>query len=122
MPTKPLLAATICIALVSQSLRAGAPDTRADAQPVTTVTGESWLNHLHRSFGDTSMGKTGRLGPPPGDGEAQSARWRLGLLSPSKGSSSLQGQDLYRLNCQSCHGEAGQGAPSEIRSVIDPVR
>lgn len=41
---------------------AGAP--RTTDIPVTAVAGESWLNHLHRSFGDTSMGKTGHLGPP----------------------------------------------------------
>ena len=29
----------------------------------TPVAGESWLQHLHRSFDDTSMGKTGQLGP-----------------------------------------------------------
>jgi mono/diheme cytochrome c family protein len=108
--------------LVSTSLLAGAPDARNEAQPVTPVSGESWLNHLQRSFGDTSMGKTGRLGPPPGDSETQPARWQLGLLAPSGESTTMRGQDLFRLNCQSCHGEAGQGAPPEIRSVIDPVR
>ncbi len=34
----------------------------------------------------------------------------------------LHGSDLYRLNCQGCHGESGQGAPPEINSVINPVR
>ncbi len=34
----------------------------------------------------------------------------------------LRGSDLYRLNCQGCHGESGLGAPPEIGSVIDPVR
>jgi mono/diheme cytochrome c family protein len=35
---------------------------------------------------------------------------------------SLTGADLYRLNCQSCHGPEGHGAPPEINSLIDPVR
>jgi mono/diheme cytochrome c family protein len=34
----------------------------------------------------------------------------------------LHGSDLYRLNCQGCHGESGLGAPPEIGSLIDPVR
>jgi mono/diheme cytochrome c family protein len=34
----------------------------------------------------------------------------------------MHGSDLYRLNCQGCHGEAGLGAPPEINSVVGPVR
>ena len=34
----------------------------------------------------------------------------------------MRGADLYRLNCQGCHGESGLGAPPEINSVINPVR
>jgi mono/diheme cytochrome c family protein len=34
----------------------------------------------------------------------------------------LHGADLYRLNCQGCHGEAGLGAPPEINSLVNPVR
>jgi mono/diheme cytochrome c family protein len=34
----------------------------------------------------------------------------------------LHGSDLYRMNCQGCHGESGEGAPPEINSVINPVR
>src|ERR1039458_3617822 len=30
----------------------------------TALAGESWLTHLQRSFDETSMGKTGQLGPP----------------------------------------------------------
>jgi mono/diheme cytochrome c family protein len=34
----------------------------------------------------------------------------------------LNGADLYRLKCRGCHGVAGQGAPPEINSIINPVR
>ncbi len=34
----------------------------------------------------------------------------------------LTGGDLYRLDCQSCHGPSGEGAPPEIKSLLDPVR
>jgi mono/diheme cytochrome c family protein len=91
--------------------------------PVTVVAGESWLSHLNRPFNETSMGKTGRLGPsPPGPGE-ETDRWQP-ELSPSVAPQTvtLHGADLYRMNCQGCHGESGQGAPPEINSVINPVR
>ena len=90
---------------------------------VTSVTGESWLVHLNRSFSETSMGKTGRLGPPaPAPGE-EGAHWLpASSISVTSQSVTLHGSDLYRLNCQACHGESGQGAPPEINSVINPVR
>jgi mono/diheme cytochrome c family protein len=91
--------------------------------PVTVVTGESWLNHLNRPFNETSMGKTGHLGPaPPVPGE-ETAGWQPGLSSSvAPQTVTLHGADLYRLNCQGCHGESGLGAPPEINSVINPVR
>jgi mono/diheme cytochrome c family protein len=95
-----------------------------DGQPgPTAVAGESWLSHLHRSFDETSMGKTGRLGPPPAAPEAEPAGWRMGFApEPANEGVTLHGSDLYRMNCQGCHGEEGRGAPPEINSVINPVR
>src|SRR5206468_8096678 len=91
--------------------------------PVTAVAGESWLNHLHRTFNETSMGKTGRAGPPaPMPGE-EPARWQLRLsLDFATKTATLHGSDVYRLNCRGCHEESGLGAPPEINSTIDPVR
>jgi mono/diheme cytochrome c family protein len=87
---------------------------------VTGVAGESWLNHLHRTLEETSMGKTGRLGLPMSVTVEESQSWQRAL---SNGQSvTLKGADLYRLNCQGCHGESGLGAPPEINSVINPVR
>ncbi len=120
-----------CLAVALCALAASLPAT-ADSQStpthssepaVTPVAGQSWINHLNRPFGDTSMGKTGRLGPPPPDSaDAIAAQPPLLLPSLAGGNVSLRGADLYRLNCQGCHGEAGLGAPPEIHSVIDPVR
>jgi mono/diheme cytochrome c family protein len=92
--------------------------------PVTDVEGESWLNHLARDFTETSMGKTGRLGPSadePGDYTPRPESRPL-MVVPTQQSVTLHGSDLYRLNCQGCHGESGLGAPPEINSVINPVR
>jgi len=119
-----MLVAATCA--YGQASRANAsaqnPAGRKDV-PVTVVAGESWLSHLNRPFNETSMGKTGRLGPPPLVPGEEADRWQPGL-SPSVAPQtvSLHGADLYRLNCQGCHGESGQGAPPEINSVINPVR
>jgi mono/diheme cytochrome c family protein len=89
----------------------------------TAVAGESWLNHLHRRFDETSMGKTGRLGPPSAMPAGEFAYWQMGLAPDgANGSVTLHGTDLYRMNCRGCHGKEGLGAPPEINSVINPVR
>ena len=90
---------------------------------VTSVSGESWLGHLHRAFDETSMGKTGQLGPPSAPPHAELVRWQMRLAPESaKEIVTLHGADLYRMNCRGCHGEQGMGAPPEINSVINPVR
>jgi mono/diheme cytochrome c family protein len=87
------------------------------------VAGQSWLNHLHRTFEETSMGKTGRLGPPPSIGGEETPEWQRQLSADStRQTVTLRGADLYRLNCWGCHGEFGLGAPPEINSVINPTR
>ncbi|HXJ89581.1 MAG TPA: cytochrome c [Candidatus Binatia bacterium] len=101
-------------------------DATAQKPPaVTPVTGESWLNHLHRSLEQSSMGNTGHLGPAAivlGRLAAENASLqRLGSESRQQ-SVTLQGADLYRLNCRGCHGEFGLGAPPEINSVIGATR
>ena len=96
--------------------------TSGNKAGVTSVTGESWLVHLNRPLSETSMGKTGHLGPPaPAPGE-QATRSLPSAISVTSQSVTLHGSDLYRMNCQGCHGESGQGTPPEINSVINPVR
>jgi mono/diheme cytochrome c family protein len=117
-------AIALSMAMLSLSIQASTPDasSRKPQLPVTPVAGQSWLNHLHRSFGDTSMGKTGRLGPPAAMDGGTAGAGQLGFVPFSAEVTTLKGADLYRLNCQGCHGESGLGAPPEINSVIDPVR
>ena len=113
---------TMCLVIVNAGMHAADTVSSRGSQAVVTPTaGESWLHHLHRSFGDTSMGKTARLGPAPSASDEQLA-WQLGVLPSSASNIPLHGSDLYRLDCQGCHGEAGLGAPPEINSLIDPVR
>jgi mono/diheme cytochrome c family protein len=115
----------ICALIFSAASMFGQGAVRKEAA-ITAVTGESWLHHLHRPFDESSMGRTWRLGPPGPPTDQAAPRLRLAALFGSTASSSrmetLHGSDLYRLNCQGCHGESGLGAPPEIGSLIDPVR
>ena len=108
-------------ALQSQNVAPRVSANRSDAN-VTAVTGESLLTHLGRSFGDTSMGKTGRLGAAPVAGADPQHSYSPVSLHSTNETVILRGSDLYRLNCQGCHGESGNGAPPEINSIISPVR
>jgi mono/diheme cytochrome c family protein len=111
----------ILAAILLMPLMGSAQIPKAKDSIVLPVSGESWLHHLSRNFNDTSMGKTGRLGPPVFLEE--DPRWQTGLSQISAQQSvALHGSDLYRLNCQGCHGESGLGAPPEINSLINPVR
>ena len=115
------LAVTIAVACVQAQTTTPKAATVQHGIAITPVSGESWLLHLHRSFDETSMGKTGRLGPGPQDMSAMTPPpQNLDYSFRQRGT--LTGADLYRLNCQSCHGESGFGAPPEINSVINPVR
>ena len=91
---------------------------------VTPVSGDSWISHLHRPLENTSMGKTGLLGPPSplrvSDELAERSFQDLGIDATKR--ETLHGADLFRLNCQGCHGESGLGVPPEINSVIEPTR
>lgn len=115
-----LLVVLLARALHAQAATPQASELRDDSR-VTPVASESWLIHLNRSFGDTSMGKTGRLGPGPEESGAIRPQAQAPIFS-SPNRVTLHGSDLYRLNCQGCHGESGLGAPPEINSVINPVR
>lgn len=98
------------------------PSARNNDLAVTPVTGESWLIHLNGSFNDSSMGRTGRVGPAPVAGETTGPELSLISMPSAASYVTLRGADLYRLNCRGCHGESGLGAPPEINSVINPVR
>ena len=105
------------------SLSALGQSARPESFPITPAEGESWLNHLHRSFQETSMGKSYHLGPLLARGEKESPdppqQWSRQSASQMV---ILHGSDLYRLNCWGCHGEFGLGVPPEINSVINPTR
>lgn len=117
----------LVFACVACALFPSGPALLAQTQEmkITPVTGESWLDHLGRRLGDTSMGKSsGVYGPaPPSPNEWPPKRPELLVSENFTGQpTKLYGKDLYRMKCQACHGPNGTGAPPEINSVIDPVR
>jgi mono/diheme cytochrome c family protein len=105
-----------------------------------SVQGPSWLKHLGLTVSQTHMGQMGGTEVIPAAHGNQSATAPATLnsilqrflttfrSSPEQAAATLNekftvsGADLYRWNCQSCHGTDGQGAAPEINSVIGPVQ
>ena len=121
MRTAVRLAVVVVFGLVVVSARVSGQAPRAwPSAPkdptVTPVAGPGWLTRLGVTLSKTSLGRgSGRYGPPePTAAPAPS----LGVPTDV----ALTGADLYRLNCQACHGLEGKGAPSEIKSAVDLVR
>lgn len=111
----------VAVCVLAISVLGQSPGTKT--VQATPVAGESWLKHLHRSFEETSMGKTGRLGPPRSIGIEDASDWQTPLSADARNQTvTLHGSDLYRMNCWGCHGEFGLGTPPEINSVINPTR
>jgi mono/diheme cytochrome c family protein len=86
---------------------------------VTPVRGPSWLDHLGRRLGESSMGWTGMWGPSPIQEEGAAP---FNLTTSLESSISMSGADIFRVSCRACHGERGEGVPPEINSMVDPVR
>ena len=86
---------------------------------VTPVAGPSWLNQLGLRYGETTLGRnTTALGPPPSAPPVTPAPLPQAIGKPVV----LSGADLFRLNCQACHGAEGKGSPPEIKSVLGAVQ
>lgn len=114
--------------------------------PIPSSKGPSCIKHLGLTVSQTRMGQMGGTGalatspqvnPQPSGGDPAGPASLNSLIqrflstfrsSPEKAGAilnenfSASGADLYRWNCQSCHGPDGQGAPPEINSVLGPVQ
>jgi mono/diheme cytochrome c family protein len=110
--------------------------------PISANQGQSWLKHLGLTVSQTRMGQVGGSIPTPVISHAASTapatpatlnsilqRFLTTFRTNSEQASAIlnekftaSGADLYRWNCQSCHGADGQGATPEINSVIGPVQ
>jgi len=109
--------------------------------PVPPELGPSWLRHLGLRLSRTHMGQMGSTQSAPWSPRREpevrddnpSADDASSAKHPGPDSTRLDqqilnrpfvltGADLYRLNCQSCHGPEGKGAPPEISSVISTAQ
>jgi mono/diheme cytochrome c family protein len=125
--------------------------TMDSAGLVTPAHGPSWLKHLGIfDIRASAMGEMGGYDPPPpsprkepefpvdtassgnpmgmGMGGMMGRSYSNYRLSPGEAEKLmderffLAGSDLYRLDCRSCHGPNGDGAPPEINSLIGPFQ
>ena len=117
--------------LASTPARLNAAQTPAPANGQATsmtsspVVGPSWLALQGLELKDTAMCWTGALGPGIADDQppTEMPPLTIHLDAPPPGHSfTMTGKDLYRLNCQSCHGSKGEGSPPEINSLLGPVQ
>jgi len=110
-------AATSALAL---ALVAGAGWVSAAGAPVdvTPPAGPSLLTRLRTGVDAASLGRAGYVGAAPAPGaEAPApvpADWLVAGFR-------LSGEDLYRINCRSCHGVGARGLGPDIPSVLARV-
>jgi mono/diheme cytochrome c family protein len=121
------------------------------ADRVTPAHGPSWLKRIGIfDLRASAMGEMGGYDPPPPSPRKEPAfpvetarsgnamgmgmggmmgrsysNYRLGPAEVERLTAErflLAGSDLYRLDCRSCHGPNGDGAPPEINSLIGPFQ
>ena len=109
-----------------------AADTGTTGMSIPPVDGPSWLKRKSLTVSKTHMGQMG--GPlTPGtvsDGLKPIMQRFLSNIrgNPEQAAKALNeefmvsGVDLYRWNCQGCHGADGKGFDPEINSIIGPVQ
>ncbi len=90
--------------------------------PVTPVEGPSWLKHLGIAMAETHLGQMGGIGTTPDTARREPEFPQRQSADALNEPFELTGADLYRINCRSCHGPKGEGAPPEIHSLIGPVQ
>lgn len=122
MADRRLVTLAVAAGLLSISANLSVAETPTDLGivPVTPIEGPSWRNLLKLPYEQSAMGRMGLTSGPSGP---ERPPWGVSS-TPERLDKPfvLNGADLYRLSCQSCHNVGGSGSPPEIRSLIDPVR
>jgi hypothetical protein len=103
------------VAAVAGAVALPAALVAAGAATVTPATGPSLIAKLKTGVDWTAFGRAGGGDATAVAGVAGAAnggaRWLVDGFE-------LSGGDLYRMNCRSCHGPAGQGARSGIPPIV----
>ena len=88
------------------------------AERVTAAAGPSLLTRLKTGVDAASFGRAGYVGAPPACAEPAApapAGWLVDGFD-------LTGEDLFRINCRSCHGVGAKGLGADIPSVLAKIR
>lgn len=109
--SRPAAAFALAVLATGLAFAAGAPE-------VTPAAGPSLLTRLKAGFDASSLGKAGYIGVPASAPEVESAAAPGGLATGFE----LSGEDLYRINCRSCHGVGGKGIAADIPSLVAKIR
>jgi mono/diheme cytochrome c family protein len=101
---------------------------------VTSLAGPSWLRTLAITVDETKLGHMGGGGPAPVSARSvafdEDVRRAVGLAGSNDAAArasleapvTVDGADIYRLECRSCHGPNGRGEPPEVGSIVGLVR
>jgi mono/diheme cytochrome c family protein len=128
-PSRPVAAMATALsglALFFVSSVAFGDDPRAGAAAVAAHRGPSWLRALAISVDSTHLGHMGGPGEPPAyradDPLPRLVERALAAKEPDArkildSAFTVDGDVIYRLNCRSCHGPAGEGAAPEVSSL-----
>ena len=111
---------------------------KVDTSNVAAIQGPSVLKALGLTVDDIRFGQLGGSEPPPPSARqepmppvAPARGFVRGMFSRFFGWRRnagvvaqpfvIAGADLYRINCQSCHGPDGSGSPPDVNSLVGPV-
>ncbi len=129
------IAAILLLALTGT----GSAGQAAESEPtrsvaVTSVGGPSWLRALAISVDATKLGHMGGGGAAPAAARAaafdEDVRRAVGLAGSNDAAAraslearvAIDGADIYRFECRSCHGPDGKGQPPEVGNILSLMR
>jgi mono/diheme cytochrome c family protein len=104
------------------------------AAAVASLGGPSWLRTLAITVDETKLGHMGGGGPAPVSARSaafqEDVRRAVALAGSNDAAAraslealvTVDGADIYRLECRSCHGPNGRGEPPEVGSIVGLVR
>jgi mono/diheme cytochrome c family protein len=121
---RPILVLIIAVAAVISCNRAAPKpsDSPSASSSVTPVKGPSWLQHLRIAIPETHLGQMGGTATAPETARREPQLAEHQMAQALAETFELTGADVYRIDCRSCHGPEGDGAPPEIRSLIGPAQ
>lgn len=104
------------------------------AAVVTSLGGPSWLRALAITVDETKLGHMGGGGSTPASARAaafdEDVHRAVALAGSNDAAAraslearvTVDGADIYRLECRACHGPNGRGDPPEVGSIVGLVR